>query len=285
MKKGMVWVCILMSLGLLGLATDRVAGQSTKAKIITYGMAKPESVQSFGIAALRGKFNLKLLDSYEEGIIVLRNSNVYKMPIEAMVEEAKTYAELSKISKLTEVSIDDFVSWYVGAQREGKASVFDQIVQTVKTTNPKLRFGITVYEDQLPGASGYNTGAMTEAHRSKVDVVHLYFHQRPHCTNMAQYADVARRQFPVAQLAIGLYNQDRRKVEKRSSTEAEEQNMFTNCVKLASSLVASGQATAIEFYPGNFGLENNVYKGDPQAAQNATAMRESALAILKVGAR
>lgn len=276
-----------LSLSLLGLDIGMVAGQSTKIKIITYGMARREDIRSFGISTLRGKFDLssQILDPYEEGIIVLRNSNVYKIPGEAMVEEAKTYAERSKTAKLTEVSIDDFLSWYASAQKAGKGSIFDQIVQAVKTGNPKLRFGITVYEDQLPGAAGYHTGAMLEAHRNKIDVVHLYFHQRPHCTNMAQYADVARRQFPAAQLAIGLYNQDRRKDEKRSSTEAEEQNMFTNCVKLASSLVASGQATAIEFYPGKFGLENNVYKGDPQAAQIATAMRESALATLKVGAR
>lgn len=230
------------------------------------------------------------MEPYEEGIIVLKNSNVYHIPLEDMVKEANYYSEQSKTSKLAEVSIDDFVSWYVGVKNTGQALVFDHVVDAVKAGNSKLRFGVTIYETELPGygtnlpgSPGYTIEVMPEAQRRRIDVVHLFIYYRPNCTKIAQYVDIVHREFPSSQVVIGLYNQDRRKTEKRAATTAEEESMFSNCVKLASSLIAGGRAAAIEFWPGNFGLESNTYKNTPEAAQIAVAMRKSALSILKAG--
>jgi hypothetical protein len=266
-------------------------GQNHRAHVIAYGMAAPGQVSAYGITALRGKFDPSsgILDVYQEGIVVLRNSNVFKTSLEAMVEEARACAQESKkVPKLKEVSIDDFLDWYMEARAAGRASVLDSIIDAVKSTNPALRFGVTIYEVELPGVvpGHYDIGVMPLAERRRIDVVHFYASSRPNLVNLPRYIDLLRREFPNAVFFIGLYNQDRGDFEHRPSASVdEEEKLFSEGVRETCSLISSGKAGGIEFYPGRFGLENIYFKDKLVEARTAIAMRDSALALLKTCAR
>jgi hypothetical protein len=282
-------VALLSALVIAGVAMS--PGQNHRPQVVTYGMAPPGQVSAYGITALRGKFDPAsgILNPYEEGIVVLRNSNVFKIPLEAMVEEARASAEESKkVPKLKEVSIDDFLDWYMGARAAGRASVLDSIIDAVKKTNPALRFGVTIYEVELPGVSHghYDTDVMPLAQRKRIDVVHFYVVSRPNIVNLSKYVDLLRREFPNAVVYVGLYNQERRDFEHRASASPDgEQKLFSEGVRDTCSLISSGKAAGIEFYPGKFGLEKNYLKDKPEEAQTAIAMRDSALSQLKTCGR
>jgi hypothetical protein len=192
------------------------------------------------------------------------------------------------VTKIGEISIDDFLDWYMGAKAAKRTAVLDQIIDAVKTTNPALHFGVTIYEVELPGVvpGHYDVEVMPLAQRKRIDVVHFYVYSRPRTENLGQYIDELHRDFPKAKVFIGLYNQDRRQAEHRpSASPQEEEKVFSHSVQQACSLVRSGHADGIEFYPGRFGLETNLYKNDPRAAEVAVSMRESAVSILRACTR
>jgi hypothetical protein len=272
------------------LAGDKIwigAVTFERIKIITYGMNLPENVSSYGISAIRGKIDLSsnsdMLDPYKEWINVLRNSNVYGLSPQDMVDEARYLAGVSyTLFKLTEISIDDFMDWYVAVKRTGDTLVLDQVIDAAKTGNPTLRFfGVTIYETDLPGGSLVSVADVLQEQRERIDVVHLYCHYRQNCGNLSLYVSAVRNWFASSKVVIGLYNYDRRKVEGRESTSTEQEvKMFSDSVKLACSLVTSGRANGIEFFPGYFGLETNGFRGDTLAIETATMMNNSALSIL-----
>lgn len=262
-------------------------GQNAHVPVTLYaplGLTNPD--QSMGIAAFRGKFEISgsQLDTYQQGAVVLKNHQAYHIPIEAMVEEARTYAEAAKGSKVTEVSIDDFGGWYSVARYIHRESILSQILDAVKTTNPHLKFGITVYEDELSAAGPRTITVVPLRERMRIDVVRLYTHSRPNYVELPRYVSEAKAEFRNAQVVVGVYDYDRREDERpfqRPRTEDKEVEMFTENLRSACSLWQSGQAVGIELFPGTFGMEKKWFTRAPIIAQVTIRMHQIAVPILR----
>jgi hypothetical protein len=252
-------------------------------QVITYGFSKPDYIKSMGITALRGKFDPddRALNAYGRAILVLKNANVYRFPYEQMVTEAEEYARKSGGTKLYELDIDDAMDWYNQARIAKKTQVFDAIAKAIKHNNPDLKFGLTIYTSELPGESPLSPNIMSWAQREMVNVVHLFLDHRTDYKNLPDYVAEAKRYFPHAGVVVGLYNTDRRQVEKRSGTIQDEVQLFSQGLDEACKLAEQGKILGIEFHPGRFGLEENLYAKDPDGKAVATALRDATVSILK----
>ena len=85
-------------------------------------------------------------------------------------------------------------------------TVLGRAIRSLKTHNPRLRFDITLYEDDLDGPS---LRALPDAVRLGVDRVSLYLHYRAAGPDYAGFAAAARQLFPHAQILAGVYAYDR----------------------------------------------------------------------------
>jgi hypothetical protein len=135
-----------------------------------------------------------------------------------------------------------------------------QTTRDLKGANPKLAFGITVYEDEL--SSDHLPLANLDAQfRSSVDFVHLYPHYRQEKLSFSAAAQQALKIFPQAKIVAGVYAYDRRdylpctRGNSTPCTNEQEVTLFTQSLKERLAAIASGEAEWLEFYPGSFGDE------------------------------
>lgn len=238
--------------------------------IIGYGLSRPDEIQRYGIGTVRGKigFDGRIASQYSATIAVLSNSNVHKFDPDRMLEETRKYLGVRELNKISEISIDDFVEWHHGVLRAGRAGLLDQIIDLVHDARPPLKFGVTLYAEELSSSFRVRASDVAPATRAKVDVVHLYVLDRSNCERFDRYVEQTRRLFPKAEVIAGLYNYDRRAFEKRAQSGDEEADLFSRCLDVATDLRKKGTVTGIEFYPARFGLESPVdSKDDPALAR------------------
>jgi len=179
-------------------------------------------------------------------------------------DDAREYSRLSLSHPfLAEAGFDDFVGRY--EKLFSKTGVHPQVwlrgaMRNVKAENPRLAFGITLYEDELD--SPYLREPRLPADlAASIDYVHLFLHYR---MNAPQYeADVQRAKtlFPKAQIIAGLYAYDRidyipcSPSSERPCTPDEEIRLYKQAVGIDARLLKQGRIAGIEFYPGFFGKE------------------------------
>jgi hypothetical protein len=212
--------------------------------------------------------------------------------------EAKQYSTLSRTTtSLVEVSIDDFVDQFCvlpGTALLQPWTVVAETILNLKSANPKLAFGITLYEDDL--TSPYLQNAkLPAAVRGNVDFVHLFLHYRENGPNFASYVLQAKQLFPHAHIVAGSYAYDRRAFlpcapKGISCTEPQDLALFKQSLTIQAQEMRQGVVDYIEFYPGYFGNESqwtgwsnprHCASGELTACiDNTIIMRDAALEIL-----
>ena len=130
-----------------------------------------------------------------------------------------------------------------------------------KATNPNLRFGVTIYEDELENPSQHflDNAHVPASIKARIDDVHLYLHYRENAPKYPGYVRLATTLFPNAKVIAGSYPYDRidyipcGEGSQSKCTASQEVELFDQSLRAQAQLVASGAVTAIEFYPGFFG--------------------------------
>lgn len=223
------------------------------------------------------------------------------MPVDAQQTplDALVYSRLS-VSRpfLVEAGFDDFVGRYKRLFLHpgiDPPSWLRQVISNVKSQNPHLAFGITLYEDEL--SSPYIAPPdLPQDLAHSVDYVHLFLHYRTDAPMLAHSVQQTQTIFPNAKVIVGLYAYDRINYIPCSPggwmpcTTDQELHLFDQSVQVAAQLLKQGRIAGIEFYPGFFGKEDT-WGGwrhpdycDPRRVSsciaNTRVMRAAALKIL-----
>lgn len=182
-------------------------------------------------------------------------------------QEAPDYATAYSNASVTNnwlysIGIDDFVAVYTKlAKQSSDADALSILAQTIKnahSANPKLKFGITIYESEL------NSNVLDASHfppqlRAQVDLVHLYLAYRRDANSMKRYVDQAAKLFPHAGIVGGLYPYDREDYlpcQLGSSADCsakDDLELFLQNVRADIKLLRSGRLVRLEFAPGHLG--------------------------------
>jgi hypothetical protein len=173
------------------------------------------------------------------------------------------YSALSRQqSNLQEIGLDDFVSQYWKLYNGGVSdppSVLNQFIDGIKSVNPKLRFGATIYENDI-GGEYLSDKDLPPALRAKFDVVHFFIHYRGDSPKYAEYVAQLKQIFPNAEIAGGLYVYDRISYlpclpKGQPCSDQQELANFDDSLNAAMSLAQQGAVSWIELFPGVFGHE------------------------------
>jgi hypothetical protein len=204
--------------------------------------------------------------------------------------KAASYAlEYSNLSltypKLYEIGFDDFYVFWRDSLKFSN-SLLGTIIDNTKKVNTHLKFGITLYSDEVP-----LTTNISYANRGKVDYVHLY----PHFRKTDIEGDVAKAKalFPNAKIIAGAYALDFKSSclpgENGSCSGQTELKYFIDSFQRQVNLMKTCQVDSIEFWPGYFGNEGNIdyqrclAKGNTQevCVQNTVNIRNGVINILR----
>lgn len=211
---------------------------------------------------------------------------------------ALQYSQLSLNAPfLFEISFDDFVDQYRALFKDPAvkpADLLAQVLTNLKSANPNLKFGATIYEDDLDGIF-LQDGKLPASLRAQFDSIHLYLHFRENGPNFPGYVAQAQQIFPNANVVAGAYAYDRRAFRPCSPggvtcTEQQDIDLFKQALTIQVQQVRAGAVDHIEFFPGYFGVEEtwpswtNPHECDsaqiPACIANTKTMREAALSIL-----
>jgi hypothetical protein len=225
--------------------------------IITWGENSPEWNQKLHRAGMRmGCSNSpSSCANYVKQALAMQKINRLSVAFgrdEAPPEEMQDYAaQFSAISKkipgLTEISMDDFLSHYRREFQHASPDAVEKIIAATKSANPRLKFGIEKLSARARGG---------------VDTVYLYLHYRDDAPHYADYVEQTKALFPNAQIVGGSYALDREDyipcspTSKRRCTDAEELSNYQRSIETMAQLLKTGAIQGIEFWPGNFGRED-----------------------------
>ena len=188
-----------------------------------------------------------------------------------LADYALRYSEASLAEpRLRAIVIDDFSSLSIHWQQSGVAigPLLRQVINNVKAKNPKLLFGLTLYENEMNFAV-LKDDVLPAAVRAQVDRVGLYVHFRKNGPQYASYVPQAKRLFPNAAIMAGAYAYDRSQYMpscaqggKVKCTRAEELDLFETTLRIQVGLMDTGQVAGLEIGPNNFGTEQTWYGWD-----------------------
>lgn len=176
---------------------------------------------------------------------------------------AKLYSTLSlSHPMMVGIGFDDFVNKIENYQIDGTlpnpAAFVTNVIAATKSANPKLAFGVTIYEDSLSHKALTNA-VLPLAVRAKIEYVHLYVHYRASAPNYATAVAQAKAIFPSAKIIAGAYPYDRIDylpcVYKGTAkcTLAQEQSYFKQLLQIQASLLKQGTIYGLELFFGYFG--------------------------------
>lgn len=131
----------------------------------------------------------------------------------------------------------------------------NQIIDNTKSSNPKLKFGLTIYETEI--ASLLANPKFTPEIRRRIDIVHLYIIDRANGPNFESYLKQVNEGFPNAKVIAGAYPYDRIDYERcHNCSPVEARDLQKRTLRVEVQLIRAGSLAGIEFYPGFFGLED-----------------------------
>ena len=177
------------------------------------------------------------------------------------------------------------------------AILLNKVVANLKSANPALKFGATIYEDDLTRPY-LQDARLPSATRAQFDYVHLFIHYREDGPNFEQAVQQAKQVFPNALIIAGSYAVDRRAFLPCSPggqpcTTQQELDLFSQSLTIQVKLLVNKEVDSIEFFPGYFGNEDQwpglsnpreCATGDQaNCIANTKAMRQAALTILGGG--
>ncbi|MCR6477512.1 hypothetical protein NU688_15225 [Variovorax sp. ZS18.2.2] len=215
-----------------------------------------------------------------------------------VMQRAAVYSKLSlEHPVLKEVSVDDAWSFMRRANVPDKGKYINELIDAVKSANPKLQFGVTFYEDEIDQVKKNPANLPADA-RAKVDRVALYLHFRSNWTNYREYVAETKMLFPNAAIFGGVYHYDRIDylkckqggTEKCSKTE--EFELYKDALKLQLAMLKSKELAGLELYPGYLGAEDkwSGWKDIPQTCDsdrkndcisNSRTMSKDTIQLLK----
>lgn len=187
-----------------------------------------------------------------------------------LVQEGTDYSTATNgVSSIPEIDIDDFFSHYADWLDHGlnAATLLDQFITHLKSVNHNLKFGATIYVDELR-QSYASDAALPPALKARFDVVRLFIHFRADGPNYARYVAQAQSMFPNAQIVAGLYPYDRIDYigcpsgdwsKATLCTQAQELDYFQQALNVQVSLLQQGQVQALDIYPGYIGDEGDLF--------------------------
>jgi hypothetical protein len=260
---------VIAACGALLLILNYATGAQISNKVITWGGNTPDWNRALHLGGLRlgcSDAPAQCVDEYQQ----LSNSQgVDKVFLAIPLDAGRTLADVREYARLSlthpflyEVGFDDFVGQCERQKRDFSAlsTLLDGVVHDLKSGNPKLYLGITVYEEEL-SSSRFPLNHLDEQFRNSVDYVHLYPHYRKEAQSFSASVQQARHIFPMANIIPGIYAYDRRdylpcvRGSSTPCTNQEELSQFTQSLKERLGMLGSSNVEWIEFYPGSFGTE------------------------------
>ncbi len=157
------------------------------------------------------------------------------------------------------MGVDDFIDQYQNLPVASRADVLRSVIANLKSSNQALKFGATIYTDQLDESLLQDASLPADV-RAQFDNIHLFIHYRMDGPEYASSVAQAEQLFPNARIIAGAYAFDRRAYLPCSAggqpcTTQQELDLFNQTITLQVQLLASQQVDSIEFYPGYFGNE------------------------------
>jgi hypothetical protein len=270
-------------------------------EIIVYGQNTPEWNKALGATATRSACNstpegcMKTVAALLQGQHTSRfYLNLWDDP-KVIAENAAQYSKFSlEEPRLHELDIDDFADHFTGWCRSLRCEdLLRQVIENTKSKNRNLKFGITIYEDQLSGLLA--NPRFTPDLRKRIDTVHLFFHTRSNGPNFEAYLKQIKQNFPNARVIGGSYPYDRIDYEKSRNSTAEERDLQKRTLRVETRLLSEDAIAGVEFYPGHFGMEerltlwNDPHECKPERKQacieNTKAMHNDAEMLLRAAER
>jgi len=254
--------------GLLLIMTTAM-GTQTLNKVITWGGNTADWNRALHLGGLRlgcsdppsGCVNYAQQESKSQG--------VDKVFLAILLNKDKTPAYADEFSRLSqthsflyEVGFDDFVS-QCQRQKLGfsdLSALLNEVSRNLKSANPNLHLGITLYEDELTSMR-FPIRNLDENFRKSVDFVHLYPHYRKEAQSFSTSVQQSKELFPDAKIIPGVYAYDRRDYlpcasgSSKPCSNQEELSLFAQSLKERLAMLGDSGVGWIEFYPGSFGLE------------------------------
>ncbi len=294
------WHVLYALLMLVTIAScPRALGQVGQARLIIAGQNTPEWNRKLGVNAMRGSCNLAPADCMNDvsGLLTGQHTNLFYLNIwdDANIGSRAAYYSAASLSepRLCELDIDDFIdhfnNWCLRS-RISATRLLSEVITRTKSKNKMLKFGLTLYEDQL--ASLLANPSFTPALANEIDTIHLCLHRRENGLKFANYVALVQRNFPNAVVIAVSYSYDR--IDYISGpngpwTPAQELDLYKRTLKIQLELLQKGIVGGIEFYPGRFGFEDH-WPGwdDPKickpwrkedALKNTRAMRDATLEL------
>ncbi len=217
-------------------------------------------------------------------------------PPERIVADALHYSRASNVDRrLIGIGIDDFVRTYRQwrASRDLPSDLLRRVLEATKRYNPELKFGITVYEDELQSDVLHSIPAEL---RAGIDRVSLFLHYRGNGGTYGAYVSRVRKLFPNARVFGGVYAYDRMDYlpcfqgGRLHCSREQEIKLFEQTIARQARMVKDGRLAGLELYPGYFGAEEawrgwgraRICKEDRKAncLANTVSFRDTAAEII-----
>jgi hypothetical protein len=287
----------LALLGSAALAASLCPAAKAQSKlIITWGGNTPEWNQKLHVNAMRIGCSDTPPSCARAAQKIANGQHVDKVFLALLLKpsianEGSEYSALSKSTPaLYSVGFDDFVAQMrkLHTSDQHIDSILTGFIDGLKSQNPNLHFGVTIYEDQL--TAPVLTSPALATVRGRIDFVHLFVHYRLDGPDFASYVSKAKGVFPNAQIIAGSYPVDRIEYlpcaphSRTPCTARQEISLFEKTFDVQRQLLQDGTVAGIEFYPGDFGETEKagMWKdsrsclpgGLPECLANSDAMRK-----------
>ncbi len=179
------------------------------------------------------------------------------------VSQAATYSRLSLDAPLLrEIGLDDAWVYLSKSTAANKGQHISDVINATKSENPRLQFGITLYEDEIAKLQSKLEWFPADA-RAKVDRVALYLHYRASWKNYDTYVSQTRSMFPNAKVFGGVYHYDRidylscKQGRSEKCSKKEELTFFDDLLGSQVEMLKRNQISGLELYPGFLGREGS----------------------------
>ncbi len=189
---------------------------------------------------------------------------VISMPLKPQValRDALEYSALSRSDPfLAAVGFDDFVDrdqHLLLSPDPDIPGFLESIVSNVRRKNRQLKFGITLYEDEL-GSRFLRPPLLPQSVARSVGYVSLYLHYREDAKAFPVYVQEVRSLFPNARILAGSYAYDRvdyipcGRTGNDKCTPTQDIALYKESIRIQAKMLRDGKVDGIEFYPGFFG--------------------------------
>lgn len=254
-------------LALLGLCAISAASQQPHIEVLTWGGNTPTWNRDLHLTGVRVGCSGSLAQCINEVNTIASQQGVHNVFLAIFLHPGRTPNEAAQYSQysvthpvLYEVGFDDFVSQCEKLENNPVrvSSLLLEVARNLKSANPHLHLGITVYEDQLTSPR-FPLSQLNPEFRQQVDFVHLYSHYRQEAQPFLSSVRIAKQLFPSAVIIAGVYAYDRRDYlpcaagSSAHCTKEQELALFEQSFREQMSLLRNGTIGGIEFYPGDFG--------------------------------